>query len=525
MKRPYQSVIPAVLFSILLALAIPAVADSQVRIVRLSSLQGDVSIDRQTGQGLEEAILNMPVTQGMSLITGSDGRAEVEFEDGTVIQAAPDSELGFRQLSLRASGDKVSSIAVHRGTAYFNVRHKGDDEFHVVLAERDLPVNKTARFRVIVDDQQLRLAVFKGDVSLTENGEQVKVRKGEELTLNRADGTYARSSLVAGEFDVWARERTDYHDQYYAASSYKSYPYYGRGDLGFFGLWYNIPGYGSIWRPNNVGLDWDPFGNGYWSWYPGSGYLWVSAYPWGWLPYRYGTWAYVSGWGWGWLPYGNWNTWRPSPGVINRPPDYHRPQPPSVNTPSHPTIPVARPPRGPVYPPRRGPAMERPAEGELTAMPRPAPPPRVVLPPARPPRLERQDNGFVPPPFARGNAGQGRNEPRPGMEPRPGSPRRDVPRQSAGSGSNGEPRPDARPRQGFERHNPEHPGRPDAGPRREMAPRPSFEPRHSSEPAFSRPQPSAPQPRSMPEPRSMPSGQSGARSEPAPERGQGRNPR
>jgi hypothetical protein len=520
MKRPYQSVIPVVLLCILLALALPAAADSQVRIVRLSSLQGDVNIDRQAGQGREKAILNMPATQGMSLITGSDGRAEVEFEDGTVIQAAPESELSFQQLSLRSSGDKVSSIEVRRGTAYFNVRHKGDDEFHIVLAGRDLPVSKTARFRVIVDDQQLRLAVFKGDVSFAENGEQVKVRKGEELTLNRADGSYASSSLIPGEFDVWAKERTDYHDRYYSASSYKSYPYYGRGDLGFFGGWYNIPGYGSIWRPNNAGLDWDPFGYGYWSWCPGSGYMWVSAYPWGWLPYRYGTWAYVSGWGWGWLPYGNWNSWRPSPGVIHTPPDYHRPQPPSVNTPSHPTIPVARPPRSPFRPPR-GPVMEHPAEGEITAVPRPAPPSRLVLPPARPSRLERQDNGFVPPPFARGTAGQERNGPRPEMEPRPGSPRRDVPRQSAASGLNGEPRPDARPRQGFEpRHSPDQPGRPDAGPRHDMGPRPSFEPRHSPEaPTYSRPQPSAPEPRSMP---SMPSG---SRSEPAAERGQGRNPR
>ena len=48
-----------------LLLTLPAFADSQVRIVRLSQVDGDVQADRNTGQGFEKAFLNMPVTQGM----------------------------------------------------------------------------------------------------------------------------------------------------------------------------------------------------------------------------------------------------------------------------------------------------------------------------------------------------------------------------------------------------------------------------------------------------------------------------
>ena len=45
-------------------LALPALADSQARIVRLSDVQGSVQIDKNTGMGFENAFLNLPITQG-----------------------------------------------------------------------------------------------------------------------------------------------------------------------------------------------------------------------------------------------------------------------------------------------------------------------------------------------------------------------------------------------------------------------------------------------------------------------------
>ena len=40
----------------------------------------------------------------------------------------------------------------------------------------------------------------------------------------------------------------------------------------------------------------------------GLGYMFASAYPWGWMPYRYGNWMMVPGMGWMWQP-GGWNNW------------------------------------------------------------------------------------------------------------------------------------------------------------------------------------------------------------------------
>ena len=75
--------------AIVAAAWIGAEAESHVRIIRLSYVDGQVQMDRATGQGLERAILNTPVTEGFRLVTGHDGLAEVEFEDNTTVRVGP----------------------------------------------------------------------------------------------------------------------------------------------------------------------------------------------------------------------------------------------------------------------------------------------------------------------------------------------------------------------------------------------------------------------------------------------------
>ena len=91
-------------------LAVSAWADSQARIVRLSDVEGNLQIDRATGDGYEKAFLNMPITEGVRLRTRQGARAEVEFEDGSTMHLVPNTILQFTTLSLRDSGARVSTI-------------------------------------------------------------------------------------------------------------------------------------------------------------------------------------------------------------------------------------------------------------------------------------------------------------------------------------------------------------------------------------------------------------------------------
>src|SRR5689334_1955799 len=100
--------------------SIPALADSQVRIVRLSQVEGAVRIDRNSGNGFERAFPNLPVTQGTKIQTEADGRVEIEFEDGSTLRVAPKSLVEFPELALRDDGNKVSLVKVQEGTAYLD---------------------------------------------------------------------------------------------------------------------------------------------------------------------------------------------------------------------------------------------------------------------------------------------------------------------------------------------------------------------------------------------------------------------
>src|SRR5712671_7455626 len=83
-------------------LVVSASAESKARIVRLSEVQGTVQIDRIAGEGFSKAFINLPVIEGSRVKTGNDGRAEVEFEDGSTLRLAPGSEVDFVHLALGA---------------------------------------------------------------------------------------------------------------------------------------------------------------------------------------------------------------------------------------------------------------------------------------------------------------------------------------------------------------------------------------------------------------------------------------
>jgi FecR protein len=309
-----------------------AFADSQVRVVRLSEVQGDVKIDRNLGQGYEKAFLNLPITQGVKLQTKGDGRAEVEFEDGSTLRITPDTVVEFPQLSLRDSGNKVSTVHLQEGAVYLNFAGAKDSELTLTFAHEKLPLARAAHLRIEMADVDATLAVFKGDVQVEGDSGNVAVSKNRTATFDLTDDDHSTiaKDLEADPFDAWDKQQDQYHQQY-ASNSYSNYsPYaYGTSDLNYYGSFFNVPGYGMMWQPFFAGAGWDPFMNGAWAFSPGLGYGWVSGYPWGWTPYHYGTWAYLPAYGWAWQPGGSWSPWN-APRFIGAPGNFVAPQPPTT---------------------------------------------------------------------------------------------------------------------------------------------------------------------------------------------------
>src|SRR5207245_7915721 len=149
-----------------LLLSLPSFGDSQARVVRLSDVQGDVQIDRNTGQGFEKAFLNLPIVQGVKLQTKKDGRAEVEFDDGSTLRVTPGTVIDFPQLSLRDSGTKVTTVHLQEGTAYVNFAGAKDDSFTLTFGREKLPLTQAAHLRIGMGDTEATVAVFKAYVQV-----------------------------------------------------------------------------------------------------------------------------------------------------------------------------------------------------------------------------------------------------------------------------------------------------------------------------------------------------------------------
>lgn len=349
--------VSALVFATTLSLALPTLtfADSQIRMVRLSQVDGNVQIDRHTGNGFEKALPNMPITQGVRLQTGSNGRAEIELEDGTTIRLAPDTAMSFPELVLRDSGARASTAQLTLGTAYFNVRHNKKEEIRVTFGNKTIALDRDARFRVSVDLAKAKVAVFKGELKIPTAVETATLKKEQTATFDLLDQKQVATAKGIDTLptDNWDAERSEFQKQY-ASSVYSKTPYGTAPDLAYYGQYSYVPGTGLLWQPFGIGAGWNPFMNGGWVWDASMGYTWMSMDPWGWIPYHYGNWTYVNGYGWGWAATGP-HVWQPMPKIVRQPAGFQAPVAPVVarSATARPTVVVSRTPT----------AIARPASG------------------------------------------------------------------------------------------------------------------------------------------------------------------
>ena len=320
--------------------AIPGV--SQVRIVRLSQVNGPVQLDRGNGKP-EVAFVNLPIIAGERLQTG-EGLAEVEFEDNSSIRLTPHTAVEFTVLGRTASGSTTSTVKLISGSLYASmVKSKGTDVYSVLVGNKTIGLTPASHLRIdATSPTAANVTVFKGSVPVSGSDTAIAVNKNKILSFNPSTAsqpTLARATEEPAPYDLWDKNSTDYHSARVASSLVGSGYTYGLSDLNYYGSFSNAGGCGSLWRPYLVSSAWDPYGSGIWSYYGGSGYSWVSPYPWGWTPFHSGSWQYCNGSGWGWRPQpGSWNGLANHPAFqpINGPhlPRPVAPRPPSPGQPS-----------------------------------------------------------------------------------------------------------------------------------------------------------------------------------------------
>jgi hypothetical protein len=293
------------------AAASQGAGQGQNRAVRLSIVEGQVRLSHLSASGSEhpltdDAVANTPLFQGTGIQTGDDGRAEIQFEDGSIARIPPDSAL---TLSVLKPGQ--TELALNSGLGYFELKSAGDSTtgpIKVRFGSAAAVATGSAVFRIKLDEAPGEVAVFDGSLHIDgQSGAAADLHGGESAKL---DSFSVAESIEPDSWDAWNSDRDQALN---AAAGSTTVATSGMpqsanpawGDLNQSGNWYDVPGEGSVWSPYEASdSSWDPYGDGYWMNTPGYGYTWVSGESWGYMPYQCGMWNWYGGFGWGWAPGG-----------------------------------------------------------------------------------------------------------------------------------------------------------------------------------------------------------------------------
>jgi len=228
MKSRRVVLLPAIAFAVLFFTS-SLWADSNIRSVRLSYVQGNVLIDHGTGQGFEPALMNMPVNASTRIKTGDDGLAEIEFENGSTLRLTGDTTVLFQPLSLTDKGIRISGMSISEGTAYIHAKKEKQDEFFLAVRDLHLQLIKEAHLRVSADSTQILVAVFKGELSDPQTG--LTIKKNESFRIDNATDqiTDVAQGIDPYFTDAWDQERDKYQ------KNPKKYPALATSSFAFVG--------------------------------------------------------------------------------------------------------------------------------------------------------------------------------------------------------------------------------------------------------------------------------------------------
>ena len=316
-------------------------ADPNTRAARLSFVEGSVQLSQGDQVLADPALVNTPIFEGGEVATREDGRAEVQLDDGSVVRISPNSSMKIAVLR-QDGGATRAELVLTSGLAYFELQ--GDSSANHTIARFGESTVTTSGFtvlRVSLDNFPGEVAVFAGNAHLQRgNTLSLDLHGGESVALNASNpNTYNLAETIEPDsWDAWNADRDQDLTSQQAAktAASESVPNSSNpawGDLDANGNWYNVPGQGYVWTPNEAAAsaNWEPYGCGNWVWTPQFGYVWVSCEQWGFLPYTSGYWNFYDDLGWGWTPgygYPWWTTGGWVGNIGNRPARYQPPHRP-----------------------------------------------------------------------------------------------------------------------------------------------------------------------------------------------------
>ena len=292
----------------LLALAVPARAESDGGYGYVRVVEGSASVTQAGTSERASAEVNQPILAGDRISVANRSRLELVLADGNILRVDGGSDLILERLAASPDrDDRATVIRLLEGNVQLIVTREslGDELPRIETPDASIYPQDYGVYRITADrDGWSRLVVRQGIAEVVADDGRSRVRADEELVIDRRedrDGDELAEAQEAGGYDSlerWARQLDDESsgvDMRYVDDNLR----YQAAPLARYGEWIDYEG-ASYWRPR-VEAGWRPFWRGRWV-YLASGLTWVSSEPWGWVPYHYGSWDYLPAYGWAWRP-------------------------------------------------------------------------------------------------------------------------------------------------------------------------------------------------------------------------------
>jgi hypothetical protein len=329
----------------------PQQPNPNMRAARLSYVEGAVQLTQGNQILADPALANTPLFEGTVITTREEGRAELQFDDGSVARLSPNSSLQIAVLRKERDSGKAE-VLLTSGLGYFEMSGNTANQLITRFGDSKVTASGFTVIRVNLDNPPGEVAVFTGNAHLERGNLSLDIHGGDSVALNGTDPNQYNlaNTIEPDSWDAWNADRDQELSSQEAAKTSatggqpdSSNPAWG--DLDSNGNWYNVPGQGYVWSPYEAAdASWDPYGCGNWVYTPRFGYIWVSCESWGYMPYMAGNWNYYDDFGWGWTPgygYPWWCTGGWGSNVGTRPPRYNPPHRPG-HGPAHPVEPIRR---------------------------------------------------------------------------------------------------------------------------------------------------------------------------------------
>ena len=274
-----------------------------VRLARFSYLSGGVTWRGDDAGEWSSANINLPMRQGAQISVAKGGRAEIQFDDGTLLRLGSSSVATLQTLYSDSEGE-FTEIKMTDGIAALRIKHDRSI-YQVDTPLVSLKASGPAKIRVGVGDG-VEVGVRQGKVNIEGDQGSATLEQGDYLDLQDSASPYDTRSLPKG--DTWEKWNDDRDQNLVSASdSYRIHNLpeniaIAANDLDSYGTWRNDSRYGNVWCPRVTSYsNWRPYHYGRWTYVEPFGWTWVSDEAWGWAPYHYGTWVNLS-YGWSWVP-------------------------------------------------------------------------------------------------------------------------------------------------------------------------------------------------------------------------------